>query len=83
MKLLSIYLDILHHDRSSTTDAGLTAEERLKAKFGEDGLAHQVNEPLPSNEQSCGSTPTPIDVHTSEFQEEITKAVDGYEYYIL
>ena len=50
MKLLSIYLDILHHDRSTTTDSSLTAEERLKAKFGEDGLAHQVNEPLLSNE---------------------------------
>ena len=44
MKLLSIDLDILHHDRSTTTDSSLTAEERLKAKFGENGLAHQVNE---------------------------------------
>ena len=44
MKLLSIYLDILHHDRSTTTDSSLTVEERLKAKCGENGLAHQVNE---------------------------------------
>ena len=52
------------------------AQERLNAKFGEEGLAHQVGMYFCSDIQSMGSTPVEPDV--TPLGVDIAKTVDEY-----